>query len=275
MIELRELEPDKDRLFSTFVVSITLHLVVVGLGWILSNHTKLFGLSDTQKYNIKLARASVRVDVVAMPKYTIKELKSLRQLERSSGAKVEAPAQKKVEAPKKDDFIKKKKKVDFMAMIKDLSQKDVKKKKSKNKKKEKSKSGSGSEKNKINNQMRSKLNKLLVAGNKLGEGSAIVGSGDAGSLTVFEGYVAQLPEHVRPNWKLPSYLIDKDLKCRIKLYLSPSGEVIKTEIFESSGEEDYDKRALNAIKLSNPFPSLPTEIKKEASNGAIVLGFPL
>ena len=92
---------------------------------------------------------------------------------------------------------------------------------------------------------------------------------------VVNSYIEQLPVHVRPYWKLPSYLMNKNLKCRVRIFLTRKGRLIKIELFESSGSLEYDKRALAAVKRSDPFPSLPSEIQELGVNGSILLGFPL
>ena len=118
------------------------------------------------------------------------------------------------------------------------------------------------------------LSKLILEGNKISKGSAIVGSRSGQADGEVSQYVGALPDYVRPNWKLPSYLIDLDLNCRVRIFINSSGELIKAEVFKSSGNTEYDQRALNAIRMSR-FPAPSGRAKELATDGKIILGFPL
>jgi TonB family protein len=50
---------------------------------------------------------------------------------------------------------------------------------------------------------------------------------------------------------------------------------VRSEILESSGEPEYDKRALRAINATKDFPPVPETIVGRVMQGDIVLGFPL
>ena len=101
------------------------------------------------------------------------------------------------------------------------------------------------------------------------------GSGNSADLTAFQVYASRLPDLVRPHWRLPSFLMDKNLKCRIRVWLNLNGEVTRTEVYQSSGEAEYDQRAVEAVKSTSPFPKLSEDYVKRALNGDILLGFPL
>jgi TolA protein len=221
---------------------------------------------------MKLIESSVRVDVVAMPKLTLKELKALPPISRGD---IDAPVEEKVvkkDTINKGDVVleKKVKKKSFLDMMKNLSNKTAKKEKTKKKKKEKkgNKNGLNIDSNTLRN--------LVAEGNKVSKGVAISGTGSSnGDLTEFNLYMSALPAHIRVNWKLPGYLLEKDLKCRIRIFLNKNGKLLKAEVYQSSGEEEFDQRALSAVQKSSPFPSVPSQNAKNALNGEIVLGFPL
>ena len=119
------------------------------------------------------------------------------------------------------------------------------------------------------------LKKLILEGNKVSQGSSITGEELIESQKEFVRYIQALPDKVRPNWKLPTYLIEKNLRCRIRIFIASDGKVVKTEILESSGDEEYDQKALSAIKQSSPLPKPSSNILKEVTSGQVVLGFPL
>lgn len=267
---------DSDRSLGRIVIgSFALHLLFV-LALLLAEKLNLVSLSSLEKSNIRLAQASVRVDIVAMPKYTIKELRAMTEQEEAAPAVEKAVEEVKEEAPpKEDEYLVQKKKQDFMSMLKDLSQKKVDAPKVKDKPKNQEKTLSTGKSDSIGKAMHGRLNKLIIAGNQLGTGTSIVGNGNGEKQDALDRYASSLPDFVRPQWKLPSYLLNRELTCRIKLFLSQNGELVKAEIFETSGDREYDAKALQAVKISAPFPALPKEIQNYGSRGSIVLGFPL
>ncbi|MBC7539202.1 MAG: TonB C-terminal domain-containing protein, partial [Bacteriovorax sp.] len=119
------------------------------------------------------------------------------------------------------------------------------------------------------------LKNLVMAGNKLNKGTAMYGDGNASDLTAFQVYASRLPDLVRPHWRLPSFLMEKKLKCRIRVWIALNGDVNRAEVYQSSGDSEYDQRAVEAIKASSPFPRLSEDFGKRGLNGDIALGFPL
>jgi colicin import membrane protein len=239
--------------------------------------------------NMELVQASVRVDMVAMPKYTLAELKNLSSGVEAAKKEEPAPIQEvKKEEPKEAEPVKEvkpeepkvaekdstqafeeanqKKKMDFLSKLKQIGNKKIKSEGT-----VKADKGAYGEKS-------TALKDLILSGNKLSKGVAIYGSGNAAEMTAFQAYAGRLPDYVRPHWSLPSFLIGKNLKCRVRVWLSADGNVTRAEVYQSSGETDeakaYDQRALEAVRNSK-FPPLTEEISKRALAGNIVLGFPL
>jgi len=228
---------------------------------------KIAHQTDLNKdFNMKLVQASVRVDVVAMPKMTFKEL---RDMETHPPVEESAPAPK-AEVPKDlggaEDkvFEKESKKVSFNDLISKYNKPKVA-----DAKKNSKSDGKG-----INDKVKDSLKQLVISGNKLKSGTALTGS--KGGIGEEAGaYLGSLPEHVRPLWKLPSFLISKNLTCRIRVFLSANGKVLNAVVLESSGDSEYDKRSLDAVRSASPFPKLPPELVAAGTKGEIVLGFPL
>jgi TonB family protein len=54
-----------------------------------------------------------------------------------------------------------------------------------------------------------------------------------------------------------------------------SGHVSRAEIYQSSGDSEYDQKSLDAVNAASPFPQLSEEFGRRALNGDILLGFPL
>lgn len=241
----------KPYLIKAVIFHVSFVVLAIILNYLFS--LNLFKFNDAD-YKIEVIQSAVRVDVVGMPKLTVKELKE---------AVVEAPAKGeekatevvKEEAPKDES-------ASFSSFLSQYSKKNVDKPKGKTK---------GSE-NAID---RKKLNNLVLEGNKVSQGTSLVGDSLKQEMTAYTTYVGNLPNLVRPNWKLPSYLMDKDLKCRVRVFISKTGAIIKTEIHESSGTSEFDQRALRAIKEVGSFPTPPNEIVSRLAAGDVILGFPL
>ena len=165
---------------------------------------------QVKRENIMLVNSSVRVDVVGMPRMTIKELKAI---DMTGGVKEEVvDEQKPMKSESKElEFIAKKKhKVDFKNLLKKYSKdKRIKSKKRPRKKKVSGKS----------------LKELVIEGNRLSKGAALVGGSGEATAGELAEYMSQLPGKVRPNWNLPGYLSDKELQCRIRIFISAHGEL--------------------------------------------------
>lgn len=253
-----------------FLISLGMHGALVLIAFMAGKVvTSVFKNND-----IEIIRSSVRVDVVGMPKFTIQELKELQQNvvqvepEVAKGA-TEEQKPKGEEAPdviNKDDLViqesgKEKKKSSFLSLVADYSSKKVDAKE----RPKGSRSGTGNK----------NLEALVIEGNRLSKGSALVGDYSDEANSEFAMYVQSLPDIIRQFWKLPSYLLDKDLRCRLKIYLSASGQLLKLEVHESSGQPEYDARAEKAVRDAAPFPKPNDPVAARLTNSGIILGFPL
>lgn len=262
-----------------------------------------FDLAESERAkNLELIQASVRVDMVAMPTHTIKELKNISsgmEVVKGEESKEKTPEEKvsEKEAAKetakeeeakeetkedvndqslafekeaKEKLKAEQKRNDFLSKLKKISNKkvEVPSKGEANKKVENTQKG-------MHGANESSLKNLVMSGNKLSQGTALTGDGGSGNLTAFQAYASRLPEYVRPYWTLPSFLMDKSLQCRIRVWLNSSGQVVKASVYQSSGDREYDQRAVDAVKAASPFPELKDEFGQRAQNGDILLGFPL
>lgn len=256
--------------------SLIIHSVLVAIGMGLSAF-QLIKLNKVKNYNLSLASRSVKVDVVAMPRLSLPELKELAKVKGQIDGDISEP---KADPVPKDttpdtgkEFIKKtetKPKKSLSDLLKQYSDKSVGT--SKKKKKKKFKGSNGQQE--ISAKMRNKLKDLVYAGNKINDGTSFYGDNGGESAGILQEFSERIPDAIRPQWKLPSYLVDKDLRCRIRIYLSANGKLLRSEIIESSGDSEYDSRALKAVKDTR-FPAPPETVSKQAARGDIVLGFPL
>ncbi len=255
-----------DRDFNkNFILSLGAHGLLVLLSFIGGEFIeKAFRNND-----IEIIRSSVRVDVVGMPKFTVQELKKMQaepivenEPEVAKGVKEETKTETE-DVIKKDDLViqeEGKKKESFLNILNDYSSKKVTAKVEKKGKR----AGEGNK----------NLDSLIIEGNRLSKGSALVGDYTDEQNSAFSAYVQNIPGIIRPFWKLPSYLLEKSLRCRIKIFLSPAGKLLKLEMQESSGDSEFDARAVSAIKSAN-FPMPSEEVGTRLTNSGIILGFPL
>ncbi len=254
-----------------FIISLGLHTLFLALsllgGKIVSS---VFRNND-----VEIIKSAVRVDVVGMPKFTVKELREMQK--NVPSPKVETPksveGSTKVEnkeiadVVKKDDLViqevsKEKNKKSFLNLISDYSSKKL------------------VDKEQIKGQktgdQRHSLDSLVIEGNRLSKGTALVGDYSEDENSEFASYVQGLPDIIRKFWKLPSYLLDKELRCRIKIYLSSNGKLVKLEVQEPSGQAEFDARAEGAIRSAAPYFPAPVEsVSARLGSSGIILGFPL
>ncbi len=238
--------------------SLGIHLLII---LVLTIFSFIYSSSSRKRpYNLNLIKSSVRVDVVGMPKLTFQELKALEKIAAKDRSQSESAKPSESMSPKREEQ-------SFQKMLKKISQKKL----VSDKKKAESK---GKSNKKLSQTARKKLQNLVLAGNKVSRGSAFTGDVSDKAIEGLAVYMASLPEKVRPHWRLPSYLKETELRCRVRIFLDDRGKLLKAEILESSGEEEYDQRALEAVQATT-FPPPEPLYHKQALQGSIVLGFPL
>ncbi|EQC45534.1 TolA C-terminal domain protein [Bacteriovorax sp. Seq25_V] len=247
-----------------------MHALLFALFFLFSKNSFFSSSHDVDKSKIRVVGKAIRVDVVAMPKMTIQELKKYD--EAPGDINIKPPEPKKVENTGGDEntvFKKEVKKASFADMLKDLSSRETTKSKAKPvARKNEEQAGAGG----ISGD---KLKKIMSLGNRISEGSALYGNGGENSGDELDKYALSITDLVRRNWSLPGFLSNKDLSCQIQVFISKTGKLIKTNIIKSSGNTDYDQRALNAILKVGNFPAPSEVIANQISTGQIALGFPL
>ncbi|MEX0798017.1 MAG: energy transducer TonB, partial [Bacteriovoracaceae bacterium] len=254
--------PEERSLAKFFLVALSGHAGVV-LASVLGAFLLDLGWFQSEPKDAKMVQSAVRVDVVGMPKLTVKELKNMEPDSLSAGQK-EPEAPKAAAAPSKSEIEFKKtetKKVELSSLLGALSSKKVEKAK-----KRKKKGSSLSQR---------ELNSLMMEGNKVSKGQALVGDSLKEQQGIFLDYVSSLPGHIKPYWRLPSYLLEKELKARIRIYVSENGKVLKASIYESSGVKEFDQRALEAVEKAGSLPAPDKKILSRLTRGDVILGFPL
>ena len=235
------------------------HFALIGFIYLFSNYIKLGEVDYRPTQDPEVINSAVRIDIVAMPKLTLQELKQI-DVSQATPVKEEPAEESKSNETSEVEFKKEAKKIDVNNLLKNFSEKNVVKKIKKKKEKE------------IDQKA---LQNIILEGNKVSKGSSTTGESIAEANQAFVAYVQSLPDKVRPNWTLPSYLKDSDLRCRVRIFLDANGKIIRTQIFESSGDTEFDAKALEALKKSSPLPRPDQKFLSRAIGGDVTLGFPL
>ena len=275
----------------SFLKSLFLHVPIIGVIFLLAQ-VKFMKQSDIIAENVRLIESSVRVDLVGMPTQTLQELEALsRQVPLNQDAKIEAPKPEPVqatappevvvenqteylveseEAPTEDvDDIKDQDTSvdDFFSMLRQRSESDF----------PAPREETAQERSQRVEQERARqrLQELVLRGNQVSEGVALVGSGSEQASDEFVIYLQSLPDQIRPHWSLPRFLQDQELRTLIRIYISDTGRLMRADVYETSGNNEFDQRAMRAVRQAEPFPPPNDNFRSRLSRGDVILAFPL
>ncbi len=110
----------------------------------------------------------------------------------------------------------------------------------------------------------------LLAGNILSKGGSVQGE-VAGEGAEF---IASVKAHVLKFWMAPPSAMGQTYQAQIAIKISPTGRVLSKKIAKSSGRDDFDKSALDAIEAADPFPAPPENLKRIILQEGVTCGFP-
>ncbi len=164
----------------------------------------------------------------------------------------------------------------ILDLIKNLGTKKVKVLK-RSRKREKTNNGLGVNLGRKNSKI---IKNLLIEGNKISKGENLIEGKtllkEEETLQIINDYISRVRQSVRSYWKLPEYLKEnKEYRCRIQIFISDDGSLMSLNVIERSGNEEFDKRALQTVEMAAPFPPVDPLIRKRVLNGDLILGFPL
>lgn len=260
-----------DLLFS-FFKSILIHGLIIFLGIFFKTHFLDQNSSKSIKFlnpTIKMLQSSVRVDILALPKDTLKELQQ-KTIEEAPKSEAKTTIERKTDSKKVEENVetetgnelkKFEKKKDFLSRLKEFSRPTTEGKQNKTDSK--------------SSLLEKWKNASVLYGNKLAQGNSVTGRNNGEFQGIYAQYVSTIPSKVKPFWKLPSYLMGRDLRCRVRVFIAQNGEVLNATIYESSGVKEFDDKAIESVFLSSPFSTPDQNIIKNLANGEVILGFPL
>jgi TonB family protein len=93
----------------------------------------------------------------------------------------------------------------------------------------------------------------------------IISSGNSfGGLAKLKvnSYLEDLTKQVREHWVLPQWLSDANLKAQVIVAVNESGNLVRREIYVSSGNTVFDQSCLAAVAEAAPFPPPPDEVRE-------------
>lgn len=212
---------------------------------------------------VRIIGKAIKVDVVAMPKMTYQELKRMTP---PTQDKPEVIAEKSKDTGGSDKVIleKEKKQRSLKDMLSKFAKRNVQVDKKPRKKVVKK-----IEEDNVD------YSGIIAAGNKLSAGSSYTGTGSAQAEGEFDNYVISVMEAVRRHWKLPAYLANLELSCHVQIFINAQGKLLDYKIIKSSGNEEYDTKAVNSIRAVGTFPRPKKEITNRLVAGELVLAFPI
>jgi hypothetical protein len=86
-------------------------------------------------------------------------------------------------------------------------------------------------------------------------------------------YISDLQGLIKSNWKVPYWLSTTGLNTVIILNLESNGYIKSIDLQKLSGNQEFDRLAIESIKQSAPFPDVPIDLQNEIKKG-IVVSFP-
>ena len=86
-------------------------------------------------------------------------------------------------------------------------------------------------------------------------------------------YFTLMKDHIKMYWSLPQELKVMQLRAEVYVEIGDNGVVLKRQIKESSGNEEFDVRVLETIERASPFPRPIPSVQKTLSEG-VVFVFP-
>ncbi len=237
-----------------YFISFTIHFFLL-IFLFIGGEVGFFSFSNDHIVEIKSA---VRVDMVGLPDKTLKELKS-RKIKKNSKKSTKV-ASKEIKQDTSDSSLAK--------VIAEAKKKKISSTDEKNFKKNLNKEDKKDHLDKIES--------LVVKGNQLSAGRDMDSNRLAEERDILEEYAENISLKVRTFWQLPvNFKKDDKLVCRLKVFISSKGQLLRVDFYQKSSNEEFNQRALQSIKLAAPFDPPPESVAKIVENGTIILGFPI
>jgi TonB family protein len=87
-------------------------------------------------------------------------------------------------------------------------------------------------------------------------------------------YLLKIKNLVSSNWIIPNWISIENKRVLIKAYIDFDGTILKIELIQSSGNEDLDISAIEAIEKTKTFFPTPEKYKNNIKKNGITFSFP-
>ena len=78
-------------------------------------------------------------------------------------------------------------------------------------------------------------------------------------------YMKGLEQRIKRNWYPPKNFKTGLMRTKVSFVIAKNGNLLNSEVVFSSGNKEYDKAALDAIKKTFPYAPLPKEYKDSSA----------
>ncbi len=112
--------------------------------------------------------------------------------------------------------------------------------------------------------------KINYKGNVLSAGDSLTGL----NALDYESYFTTLKEKIQKNFIIPQWLAEAQLRAQVLVKIDERGYVISRQLVESSGQEVFDQKVLEAIDHSSPFSPPPERLVQIMSIQGLTFNFP-
>lgn len=113
-------------------------------------------------------------------------------------------------------------------------------------------------------------NNAPIKGNALSPGSSLTGI----AQLEHDDYITSIDDKIKEKWLLPAYLENANFKARVVVYLDSRGAVTKIVMTESSPNQVFNDKCMEAIRNAAPFPPPPDRLVNIFAVDGFEVGFP-
>lgn len=96
----------------------------------------------------------------------------------------------------------------------------------------------------------------LIKGNTLSQGTSLKGI----AKIDYQHYNETVHAHIQRFWSLPQWMANGNLSVVIRVYIDAAGAITKKTIVKSSGRQDFDEKAVQALDAAVPLPQPPSNL---------------
>ena len=109
-----------------------------------------------------------------------------------------------------------------------------------------------------------------IKGNAIATGTSLRGI----NKMDYDTYIGDVDAHIKAQWALPEWLSNANLRARVRVKIDEKGYVTEKRLVLSSGNQQYDALAVDAVTRASPFPPPPEKFINIVGIDGIIFQFP-